>query len=204
MTVYGEKPFRAAYEQVPDRCPGCGTTNTTYINLYQNYFHFLFIPVFPLEKHGGSECTLCHRAIEWFNMPVLWQHRYKDLKKKTRPKLWMFSGIGVALLILAGFIIGDRQEKQENRKYLQSPIVGDLYEVKLEKESYVLYKVNEIIGDTIYVVQSKYLTSDPKGYSKIINKGFDEDSTVGILRSELQEMFEDDKILDVRRRKDAK
>jgi hypothetical protein len=205
MKFIGTKSIPVAQEEIIDRCTKCGASNTVNLHLTRKCSYFLFIPTVPGEKVGWSECTACKQKIASYALPVLWGRQLEDLKRKHRAKIWMFSGLIVfPLVFLLAIVETVKYQYAQNMKLIENPMVGDLYEVRLAHESYVLFKVQEISNDTLYVAQSRYETTAPEGFSNIISKGFHEAEVFPYHKSEIKEMFKHNEILDVRRRKDMK
>lgn len=57
------------------RCSHCGNTGTQRIVVFRRYFHFFWIPLFPISRRAYAECTHCRR--------VLYEHEFdQELKRE--------------------------------------------------------------------------------------------------------------------------
>lgn len=76
--------------------------------------------------------------------------------------MWVFMGIGIALMFIAGFTIGYLVAKTQSRRYMQ--IVGTLKKEESDPDGPYLFL--ELKRDIDYITQNKYVTFevDPRGY----------------------------------------
>jgi hypothetical protein len=200
MIIYGTKGKLLAKETLFEKCTNCGSQNSVELVVYQRYAHVFWIPFFPTFKKGYSQCGHCKQVLEVKQMPASLQESFDRLKKSTKAPIWTFTGLALFTVLIAMIIISIRNENAENKKLVADPRKGDIYEVKLGSSSYTLYKVDEVVGDTVYVVQNMYETNKSSGLSDLKTKPFAEDEVIGYSKAEIKTLFDDDKIVDVDRK----
>lgn len=81
-------------------CTYCQQQDTTYANFISRYFHFFWIPVFPVGKKAVSVCSHCKQTLNKKEMPEEYRIAAKELKSKAQIPVRHFSG-----LILVGLFI---------------------------------------------------------------------------------------------------
>jgi phage FluMu protein Com len=112
MIVYGTRSKLLAKELVTDKCPNCGTQNSTEIHIYQKWAHVFWIPFFPIGKAVASQCGHCQQVLKEKEMTSSMQSITQDVKSKSKTPIWTFSGLALlAVLIVYGVII-DKQKDE--------------------------------------------------------------------------------------------
>jgi hypothetical protein len=199
MIIYGTKAVTVASKNIDTACPHCGTQHAMNLWVVETYGHLFWIPFFPNGKTAVSECRHCKQVLRLNEMPMWLQNEYYELKKTAKVKIWMYSGIALAVVLIIVGVISVQQEKAANKKMVADPRPGDIYELS-SGGGYSLLKVEEIKADTVYAIQSLYESNRSGEMSKIEEKGFSNE-VVPFVKEEIQKMFDDDKIIDVKRRK---
>jgi hypothetical protein len=201
MIVYGTKANLLGKETVAEKCPGCGRINSVEIQVYQKYAHVFWIPFFPLGKTGVSQCQHCKQALKLKEMPDTLKNAWYNLKQQTKTPLWMFSGIALLVLLITVIVISGKQKDARNAKLILAPVEGDIFEAK-QGSNYTLYKVDGVVGDTVYILFHKYETNKLSGLRDLKSKG-DADyinDPQPFLKKEIKQMFDDGKIIDIDRK----
>lgn len=168
--------------------------------LFQKYAHIFWIPIVPTGRTAVAVCSHCKHYLEQKEFNEDLQQSYSSLSQKKVP-LWTFSGV----FILAGlmFLLRMSGSYFENRKEerFAAPMVGDIYSVKLDDESYTLWKVDKIIADTLFVLSNEYETNYYTGLRGLMKKG--DESYSGepypLLKEDLNELRKKGLVLDVER-----
>jgi hypothetical protein len=83
------------YEDEDSVCENCNECSINY-TVSQTYFHFFWIPVFPLLKIVGIYCSHCHHTIN-----EVFSQKGAQYEKKTVTPLNMFTWLIVIAVILA-------------------------------------------------------------------------------------------------------
>lgn len=131
-------------------------------------------------------------------MPEPLRVAYHNLKQQTKTPLWMFSGLTLVAILITWGVVSDQQKDARNAKLILAPLKGDIFEVK-SGGNYTLYKVNEVVGDTIYILYNQYETNKISGLSDLKKKGNMGyvDVVEAYLKKDLKAMFDDGKIIDI-------
>ena len=148
-----------------------------------------------------TQCTHCKQVLEKKEFNPILRSSYEMVKAKSKTPLWTFSGLVllVALFILGG--ITSNRNAEQNAQFIAAPQRGDVYEIKLDNKQYTLYKVENIVGDTVFVLAHEYESNKRRGLSDLKKRGdlayFPE--PFSILKSDLEAMLESNEILDIDR-----
>lgn len=200
MIIYGSKATQLARETQFEKCKNCGATNSVDVYVIQKYAHVFWIPFVPIGKTGVSQCSHCKQTLRLKEMPESLRSTYDVLKRQTKAPAWTFIGIGVLALLIIWGVVSIQQDNARNKKLVQEPRSGDIYEVK-SGDNYTLYKVDEVRGDTVTLLLSMFETNKTSGLHDIKKKGNGAWSpeTEAVSKAELKQMFSDGKIIDVER-----
>ncbi len=202
MIFYGTRATSLGEENIEETCPACGTPNSVHMAIFQKYAHIYWIPLFPFSKTGATVCTHCKQSLELKQMPPAFKEKYERLKSQKSAPIWTFSGLGlIAVLIVVGMVSAKRSEGRM-QGMVQDARVNDVYEVKLPDKQYSLYKVQEIKGDSIWVLEHMYETNKLSGLSDLKEKGDEAYAPEPIVftRQQLLKMVKDDDIKDIERK----
>ena len=198
MIIYGSKSTELAKKNLREKCPSCGTENSVTLYVFQKYAHIFWIPVFPLNKLGVSECSHCKQVLEHAKFSPALATGYKDAKAETKTPIWTFSGIAVFVALVSLGIYNDKKTGERNAQLILTPQSGDLFEVKTEDSQYTLYKVDDVIGDSVFIRVNTYETNKRTGLGDLKTKDYSE-LTYGFTKVELKNMLEKGEILDIER-----
>ncbi len=160
-------------EILAEPCMYCGQVNAVNMQVLQRYFHFLWIPFFPLNKPGLTICMHCKKINRHPEFPDSYNLFYAHVKLQSRTPWWVFSG-SVFALLLAGFLIFSiRDSYSRYAKLIQEAKSGDLYTVKTDDNKYRLYKVQRVKNDSVFVSFSQTDVSKSKYTKYILARGPD-------------------------------
>jgi len=197
--VFGSKYKFLGSELVFDKCLNCERTNSILLNFFQKYAHFYWIPFFPMAKSGASTCLNCKQSLELSEMPGGLRITFENLKGGYSTPIWTFSG-SILLFIIMVWVAGQNKLiKSRTDAYLANPKIGDIYEVKLDKEEYSLSVVTRIDDSSVYFQMSNYLASSKDGLKSPRMIAFTADS-FRVSKSRLSELKKSGFILGVRKR----
>jgi hypothetical protein len=201
MIIYGKKVTELGSENILDKCSNCGTANSITLTIYQKYAHIFWIPFVPIGKLPETTCSHCRqvRSKDQFTLAVIEQ--YKTFKTNTKTPVWTFSGCFLLAIFIIFMSAENRQNKAENTIYVAIPQKGDIYEIK-SNGRYTLYKVNQVVKDSIFVLVNQYETDRITGLSDLKKKGNEAYSTdaLMILKTDLKTMLDTGEIIDVDRK----
>jgi hypothetical protein len=100
MLLFGTKTTKLTVEPISDICANCGTQHTMDAHIFQKYFHFFFIPLFPIKKTGTSLCTHCKQVLRQREMPRELKRSFDKVKRQIPMPVWTWAGVA----LLAAFI----------------------------------------------------------------------------------------------------
>jgi hypothetical protein len=202
MIIFGWKAKEVAKDLLPDPCPHCGAQHQVRMHIVQKYAHIFWIPMFPLSKTGASQCGHCKQLLKTGEMPISLRAAYQASMAKAKTPLWTFTGLMIfAALIALGAFTGHENSKK-NAEWISTPQAGDIYEVKIDRSHYTLYKVLRVEGDLVFCGQNRYETNKIVGLIDLKSKGNEAYLAVPISfrKGVLQQMLTDEKILNVDRK----
>jgi MFS-type transporter involved in bile tolerance (Atg22 family) len=85
------------------QCPNCKGLNTVSFTFTSTYYHFWYVPVFPIEKDGFARCSDCNLKIDSIKYSKFTKEEYKEMKKKFKHPFYTYT---LAAILLSPFIIG--------------------------------------------------------------------------------------------------
>lgn len=132
-------------------CKSCRAFDTK-VEVYQDYYHFLFIPFFAKsDKVTRIRCNNCGE-------PVLTASILKEYADQTKTPFYLFSGVILIALFTATIFINTFLQQQDTENFAAHPQVGDVYRVKNAKSnSYYFLKLKNIHGDTLSFYQNSFI-----------------------------------------------
>jgi hypothetical protein len=201
MIIYGVKNKQLLKESVMDKCPHCGTQNNIDIHIFEKYAHVFWIPFFPTDKTGVSECKHCKQVLKLKEMPDALRNSYENLKPQTKTPIWMFSGLALIVAFVTIAIITGKQKDERNGQLIITPQKGDVYEIKTDDRNYTLYKIAEVQNDSVYIHPSNFQSNKASGLAELKRKGnsvYSED-LIGFSKTELKQMLDKGEIRDIER-----
>ncbi|MGS2740052.1 hypothetical protein [Sinomicrobium sp. M5D2P17] len=88
------------------QCRHCKTEGSTFVNVFGRYFHFFWIPLFPVGKTGVAESRHCQYAWRKREFSPQLKTEYKRLKENAKTPVWHFIGlILMVVLIVLPFVV---------------------------------------------------------------------------------------------------
>jgi hypothetical protein len=198
MIVYGSRSKELAKDILTDLCPNCGKQNSIDMHVFQKYAHVFWIPIFPMGKTGVCQCDHCKQVLSLKEMPASLVISYNNLKEKAKTPIWMFSGLALLAILITIGIISGKKNDEKNAKLILSPKAGDIFEIKVSDNQYTLYKVNEVLGDSVFVQINDYETNKVTGLNDLKKEAYSEE-VMGFSKAELKQMLEKGEIIDIER-----
>jgi hypothetical protein len=201
MIVYGKKVKALVSEDIMDKCPNCGTTNSVTLTIYQKYAHIFWIPFIPTGKTPETVCTHCKQVLSKKQFTLAIAEYYETLKTTSKTPVWTFSGLFLLAVFIGFIVVEGKQSKVENATYIAAPQKGDIYEVKSDGH-YTLYKVDQIVKDSVFVLVNQYETDKITGLTALKKKGDEAYNTdaLMILKADLKTMLDTGEIIDIDRK----
>ncbi|MBU2995061.1 hypothetical protein KO500_01380 [Cellulophaga baltica] len=157
MIIFGSRSVHINTEQLKNtNCPNCDTKESMLASVYRRHAHVFWIPVFPLSKFGATTCNHCKQTLRTNEMPSYIKTEFKRVKKNSKGPAWQFSGLILfaLLIVFAGF--ASKSDRASEKMYLETPLVGDVYEYKLAYSQYSTMKIMQVTTDSIFVSLNDY------------------------------------------------
>lgn len=135
-------------------------------------------------------------------MPATLIERVQELKQQNKTPIWTFSGLGLLALLIVGIVISEQNKTKKNMALLADNKVGDVLEVKTKERQYTLYKIDEVLPDSVYLRYNNFECNKISGLKDIKLKGdtaYSED-LLGYSKAELKKMLADGEIVDIDRK----
>ena len=161
-----------------DACSSCGHNQFGTFGLMR-YLHIFWIPVIPVSKKAGMQCTHCKKTLEGKELPKALSSKIKKVvftKKNTAP---MFAGVIIFVLLITAASISVKRDDSNSDNYVESPAVGDLYVVNFEKMiegantgyKYGVMRVLQVSQDGVELAISKNGYKRSSSTNKAIRNG---------------------------------
>ena len=200
MIIYGSRAKQLAKETLAEKCPNCGSYSVD-LYVFQKYAHVFWIPFFPMGKIAVAQCTSCKKAWNKNEFSETAKYAYQNLKAQTKTPVWTYAGISIVAIIIALTFFNEQKKNERNNKLILAPQAGDIFSVKSKKDSYTLYKVTTVRGDTVLLRMNEYETNQESGLSDLKRKGENGFSEVMLpyTKAELKAMFDKGEIIDIER-----
>lgn len=87
------------------QCPSCETDTWTDAMLISNYYHFYFVPIFPISKDINTICTKCGLKKNGIPFDAKHFNNYDEIKSKFKHPWYTYIGFSIAILIITLIII---------------------------------------------------------------------------------------------------
>lgn len=125
-------------------CENCGRNHQIFY-VYQQYFHILFIPFFPLFMRTiRCQCAYCNDTLNL--------KKKEEYLSKAKKPFYLYSGIIIVVGFIASVIVVNTNIQKQKREFVRNPVVGDVYGiVRREKDTITSYylKVTGLESDTV-------------------------------------------------------
>jgi hypothetical protein len=167
MIIFGTKGEKLAQEILATTCPNCGSQNSIYMYVFQQYAHVFWIPFFPIKKTGISQCTECNQVLNPEGMPISLTYAYNELKAKTKTPFWMFSGMALLAVIMIIGVVSEKIRHNNTAQYILAPRHGDIFEIKTTWNTYTFFKVQQVNSDSVFVRFCNYETDRSTGIANL-------------------------------------
>lgn len=202
MLIYGTKLTEIATENLSDKCPHCGTANSLQLSVYQKYAHVFWIPFFPSGKTGATECSHCKQVLQHKEFGSNVAATYETIKSQAKTPLWTFSGLVLLAALIVFGVISSKQNNAKNAELISTPQKGDVYEIKLDYKQYTLYKVDDVVGDSVFLRVHQYETDKRTGIADLKKKGDEAyaEDILPMVKTDLKSMLDKGEIMDVERK----
>lgn len=184
-------------------CNYCNTVGSLYAYKQVKYFHIFWIPIFPYSTEIISVCNHCkkvnyQREIDPQTLATI---RSSGMQKTP---VGYFSGLILIGLFLGSAATAGISGSIKTKKYMESPVAGDVYEIKRKengKSMYTLYRVANVTTDSITFDVNDYEAEGTKGLRKLREQsGNSYSEKITLARAEVAKMKADNQISTIERK----
>ncbi|RAK62913.1 hypothetical protein [Hymenobacter edaphi] len=160
MIVYGYHSSHLSTTAVPaTACPGCGAPDALRMSVYGRYAHLQWLPLLPLGKTGGVQCSQCQLVLRPKELPRALKAEFRELRAQTRTPLRHCLGLLLAGVAVLGSFAAGAWHQVQNQERLAHPHIGDIYHIRSEAPGYyTLLKVTAVNGNSVRLKQNNFET----------------------------------------------
>lgn len=158
IVILGTKTHLRHAATFQGNCPNCNLNQVDFeLQLYCDYTHLTFIPLFPVKRHGEIHCTHCNAYIEYVDLPQSSKSKVDAiaLQKRNFP-VWTFTGSAVILVVICLFL-KNWYVKSHTDYPLEQLQKGDVVLYETENGYYSTFKILERKGTTFQVLINEYV-----------------------------------------------
>lgn len=201
MVFYGSKARTLKEGQLINvKCPNCDDGQSMRYTIYGKYAYIYWIPMFPIGKKNILECNHCKRTYKLKDLPNQIKQKFELEKSDTKYPIWYFSGLIILIIAIATAFYLSKKDAENDKLYIQDPLVGDMYSVKTSKNGYYTsMKVTAVTNDSIFVVYNDYEIDRKSKIYKIDKTENYTTETDGYSKEEIKLLFEQEFIYEVDR-----
>lgn len=102
--LFGVSEVPIGIDEVLVKCPCCEGYNLADIMVISKYFHFLWIPFFPIEKDLNVICKTCGLRRYGLNFDSNMISNYNEIKSKFKHPWFTYLGATIFILIFVSII----------------------------------------------------------------------------------------------------
>lgn len=197
--MHGRRTARIKkHTESQDQCKNCKSFDLE-IKVYRDYYHFILIPFVPVgDKTAMIYCNQCGEGLRTETIR-------RHYEKITRTPFWLYSGLILVGLLIVSIVFANLFEQKQKAAYVAHPKVGDVYEIRQEKNSLTTYYFLRITGvnsDSVFFIRNnlEYLFYPSKFDDTDF---FNEDDQAGYARKDLKLMLDNGSINTVKRGYDS-
>jgi hypothetical protein len=172
------------------------------MNIYQQYAHVFWIPLFPVGKTARVHCEQCKKVSEKKEFTQSIKMVYDNLKTEVKTPVWTFAGLAVVFLIISYAFYQSAETDKKIAAYTKAPEEGDIWEMKFNNSRYTLYKVVGANKDSVFIQYHQYETNQSSGLDDLRKKGdgaYSNENYLYLL-PELEQMTTAGEIIDIERK----
>jgi len=182
-------------------CLYCNTKHSVDVKVYGRYFSFVYIPVFPVGRKLVSTCSHCKQTLEKDEFIRRYgKNTFNLINYKFKVPKTHFSFLFIFAILLPFLIYNNLQNSKEDASYIESPLRGDLYEIKLGLWSYTLYKVTYATKDSIYFYPNKFEVNKKRKLSDddmLKTASFDTNNQIILSKKQIRKMLDSREVQDI-------
>ncbi|MBL0737333.1 hypothetical protein JI750_10575 [Flavobacterium sp. GN10] len=179
------------------KCPNCESFDTLHFSIFRKYVYITLIPLFPVGKTVNIHCDQCDHYFDYEQLSEDIQEKLRN--EKLQSSVWMFSGSIIIALYLIYSLNNYWQEKDETSLLINTPLKGDVYNLKFSNGYYSTLKIDKITKDSVYTTHNDYDAYLPYEADDLDKAENYSDRKVNYSRKGLLELYKNDEIIKIRR-----
>ncbi len=159
LLILGTKSYNLENGKIDDFvCPKCSTKTFLNFSFYKQYTYLTFIPLFPVNKKILTSCDNCNKIISYDELDNNSKISVSKIKSRNNflVPVWMYIGTIILILVSVYGVNTYISDNDKSKLYLKTPIVGDVYKIKLSNGYYTTERIDKITNDSIFVTQNNY------------------------------------------------
>ena len=102
---FGTKETPIAIDEFLIKCPSCEGYSPADVMVISKYFHFAWIPFFPIEKEANVICKTCGLKRYGMNFDEKSIDNFEQIKGKFKHPWFTYIGSSIFILIIVSIII---------------------------------------------------------------------------------------------------
>ena len=159
LFILGTKSYESKQGKIDNfNCPFCFANTDLNYDLYGRYTYVTLIPLFPVDKEILTYCDHCDKVIEPEHLEPTVKIEIDNIKKENTFKapFWTYTG---SIILVGALIWGINiylNSKDNSKIYLENPIQGDVYNVKMSNGYYTTYRIDKVTKDSVFVTLNDY------------------------------------------------
>jgi len=101
---FGTLPATIGAGEYIVKCPSCEIDRWADVIIISNYYHFFYVPIFPIGKEANVYCKSCamKRYGMAFNSKLI--SNYEEVKKQYKHPWYTYIGVTIMALVVIGII----------------------------------------------------------------------------------------------------
>ena len=167
MIFYGTNSFHIRTDKIKSVCTNCNSENTTSVNIFSQYFHVFWIPVFPFRKYSVTNCTHCQLSSDKSQYSNEIKDKINIIKKTARTPLKTFAGLLIVGLLIAATTVGAVLDNNNTQDYGQNPKPQDRYFFESNDGYYSCMKLVSQTNDSLFFNLNKQYVEKQQHLHKI-------------------------------------
>jgi hypothetical protein len=105
IKVYGVREHAIGYDEFFVKCPACEAHNWADVMVISKYYHFYFIPMWPINKEANVICKRCGLKRYGISFNSVLISNFEEKRSHFRHPWFTYFGLIIISLITIAFIL---------------------------------------------------------------------------------------------------
>jgi hypothetical protein len=97
LLIYGTKKTSIGLEEFFIKCPSCEVHSWADVMIISNYWHFYFVPMWPVGKEANVICQHCGLKRYGINFDSGLINNFDEIKSRFRHRWFEYAGLAIIL-----------------------------------------------------------------------------------------------------------